>query len=69
MEQTNAVRSLDRVLHVFNQAFDIGCGRITGIDNEVRVFRRHLGPAQAVAFQSGCFDEPRRMLARRVTEH
>ena len=64
--QADTVHSLHGLLHVLDQALQVGRRRISVIDNEVRVFLGHRGIADAKTLQARRVDEPRGVIARRI---
>ena len=68
LNELDAGLSTHRVLHVANQVLNVARACITKIDNEVGVFQRHLRPANGVTLQSTRFDQPRRVIPRRIAE-
>src|SRR5450755_104355 len=67
--ERNAVHTLDRVLHVADQLLELRGTRVAVVDDEIRVFFRDHGIADAITLESGRFDQSRGMIAGRILEH
>ena len=63
------MRRGDGALHVQDQRLDVGGAGGAVVDDEIGVLLGHRRIADAKAFEPRRFDQPRRMLARRVGEH
>ena len=56
-------------LNVLDKRFDIDCGRIASILDEVRVFFRYGCATDSKTFQTASFDQTRGVIVLRVLEH
>ena len=66
--QLNTRLRAHRRLHVINHVFDIGGCRGAGIDDEIRMLRRHLRATDRESLQSARFNQACRKIARRITK-
>src|SRR6516165_6228795 len=67
--QRHAVDARDRVTHVSDEVLEVRGARLAVIDDEVRVFLRHRGIADAKTLESRGLDEARGVITRGVGEH
>src|SRR5665213_1459924 len=67
--ERDTVHALDCVLHVADQLFELGGAGMAVIDDEVGMFFRHYGIADAIALEAGGIDQARGMIRGRVLEH
>src|SRR5688572_14971707 len=67
--QADPGASLDGLLHVIHERFDVRGARAPEVHDEVRVLRGDLRAPDAVALEAAGLDEPRRVVAFGIAEH
>src|SRR5262245_34717951 len=67
--QHHAELAPDRMLNVRHQRLDVGCGRRSSVDDEVGMFGGNHCAAERAALESTRFDQPRRIVSRRIAKY